>query len=266
MADTTDNAAYFAPWSVHVSPVHTARPQELQQREMDCEEPPSWNESGGGETKVGRQLSSVQVQEYARAVRGGVQDPPWVYHDHRASDSNRGGCSGRGSSDRPDKKVQAESGALVSRVHYRLQSAEAGSVFIPSSEEPRLREDFHSSNQCDRGVGAVLSQSGEDGDISQKLLPRERKYATVEKECLAVKLGIQTFHVYLISRPFMIQTDHWSLEWLDRANPCLTCWSLMLQAYAFTVEYRAGKKKGNADGLSRQWDGRGKGCGGLTLL
>ena len=80
----------------------------------------------------------------------------------------------------------------------------------------------------------------------------------MEKECLAIKLGVQAFHVYLLGRPFMIQTDHRSLEWLDRkkgANPRLTRWSLMLQAYAYTVEYHAGKNNGNADGLSRQWDG-----------
>ena len=42
------------------------------------------------------------------------------------------------------------------------------------------------------GVGAVLSQ-GETGDqpiayFSKKLLPRERAYSTIEKECLAIVL------------------------------------------------------------------------------
>ena len=35
----------------------------LAQTVVDREEPPSWNESGGGEAKVGRQLSSVQVHD-----------------------------------------------------------------------------------------------------------------------------------------------------------------------------------------------------------
>ena len=51
-----------------------------------------------------------------------------------------------------------------------------------------------------RAIGAVLSQAGGDGEehpvayYSRKLLPREEKYSTVEKECLAIILmGIQTF-------------------------------------------------------------------------
>ena len=71
-----------------------------------------------------------------------------------------------------------------------------------------------------RGIGAVLSQRTSDGEehpityYSHKLLPREERYATVEMECLAIKLGIQAFCVYLLGRQFIRQTDHRSLEWL----------------------------------------------------
>ena len=33
-------------------------------------------------------------------------------------------------------------------------------------------------------------------------------YSTVEKECLAIKLTVQTFRVYLLGKPFTIKTDH----------------------------------------------------------
>ena len=111
-----------------------------------------------------------------------------------------------------------------------------------------------------RAIGAVLSQVVGDGEehpvayYSRKLLPREEKYSTVEKECLAIILGIQTFRVYLLGRPFTIQTDHRSLEWLDRLkenNSRLTRWSLALQPYQYSVQYRTGQKNGNADALSR---------------
>ena len=111
-----------------------------------------------------------------------------------------------------------------------------------------------------RGVGAVLSQlddAGQDRPVayfSRKLLPREEKYSTVEKECLAVKLAIQHFRVYLLGRHFVVQTDHRCLEWLDRIkenNARLTRWSLVLQPYDFKVVYRSGKANDNADGLSR---------------
>ena len=45
----------------------------------------------------------------------------------------------------------------------------------------------------------MLSQCDSDNNehpiayYSRKLLPREERYATVEKECLAIKLGIQAF-------------------------------------------------------------------------
>ena len=116
------------------------------------------------------------------------------------------------------------------------------------------------TDASNRGVGAVLSQVGEDGTdhpiayYSRKLLPREERYSTIEKECLAIKLAVQTFRVYLLGKPFIIQTDHRSLEWLDRLkenNARLTRWSLSLQPYQFQVHYRAGKANANADALSR---------------
>ena len=63
---------------------------------------------------------------------------------------------------------------------------------------------------------------------SRKLLPREERYSTIEKECLAIKLGIHAFRVYLLGKPFTIETDHRALEWLDRVkdnNPLLTRWT-----------------------------------------
>ena len=116
------------------------------------------------------------------------------------------------------------------------------------------------TDASDRGVGAVLSQLDNDGNdhpvafFSKKLLPREEKYATIEKECLAVKLGIQAFKTYLSGRHFVIETDHRALEWLDRikdSNARLTRWSIFLQDYDFTIRYRPGQCNGNADAMSR---------------
>ena len=125
--------------------------------------------------------------------------------------------------------------------------------------------DFHlpfilQTDASDRGIGAVLSQRDHCGQehpvayFSRKLLPREERYSTVEKECLAIKLGVQAFKVYLLGRPFEVQTDHRALVWLDRLkdnNARLTRWSLALQPYKFNVYHRTGKSNGNADALSR---------------
>lgn len=94
------------------------------------------------------------------------------------------------------------------------------------------------TNASDRGIGAVLSQTDiEDANhpvafYSRKFLPHEEHNATVEKECLAIKLTIEAFKVYFLGRHFIIQTNHHALEWLTQLkdkNARLTCWSLALE-------------------------------------
>ena len=77
------------------------------------------------------------------------------------------------------------------------------------------------TDASEKGVGAVLSQvdnMGKDHPVafySKKLLPREVRYSTVEKECLAIRLATDFFRVYLLGQLFTIQTDHRALQWLD---------------------------------------------------
>ncbi len=131
----------------------------------------------------------------------------------------------------------------------------------PVLQSPDFTQPFViQTDASDYGVGAVLSQRDSDGCdhpvayFSKKLLPREQNYSTVEKECLAIRLGVQAFRVYLLGRSFTVQTDHRALLWLDRlkeSNARLTRWSLALQQYSFRVEHRAGRLHANADALSR---------------
>ena len=115
------------------------------------------------------------------------------------------------------------------------------------------------TDACERGIGAVLSQEGPDGEhlvayISRKLRPRESRYATIEKECLATVWAVQTLRVYLFGQCFTIQTDHNPLQRLQQMkdkNSRLTRWSLSLQPYKFKINHRKGKENINADTLSR---------------
>ena len=107
------------------------------------------------------------------------------------------------------------------------------------------------------GVGAVLSQGSEEDRpiayFSRKLLLREQNYSVVEQECLAVVLSIKAFETYLLGKPFVIQTDHRALQWLQQLkdrNGQLTRWSLALQPYTFTVTHHKGCENANAEGLS----------------
>lgn len=121
------------------------------------------------------------------------------------------------------------------------------------------------TDASDRGLGAVLSQTNDQGEdvpiayYSRKLQPRQIRYSSIEKECLAIVAGLQHFQPYLIGHDFVIQTDHRALSYIEtmrNANGPLMRWALSLQPYSFTVVYRPGKQNANADGLSRQaWDG-----------
>ena len=76
----------------------------------------------------------------------------------------------------------------------------------------------------------------------------------MEQECLAVVLGIKAFETYLLGKPFVIQTDHRALQWLQQfkhKNGRLTRWSLALQPYTFTVTHRKGRENTNVNALSR---------------
>ena len=109
------------------------------------------------------------------------------------------------------------------------------------------------------GLGAVLLQEVEGEQrpvvfLSRKLLDRETRYSTVEKECLAMKWAIDTLRYYLLGRHFVLETDHRALQWLHRmrdANMRIAGWYLALQPYDFTVKYRSGKSNVAADCLSR---------------
>ena len=115
------------------------------------------------------------------------------------------------------------------------------------------------TDASDSGVGAVLLQEV-DGMlkpityISKKLLPRETRYSTIEKECLAIVWAVERFQVYLYGREFVLQTDHQPLTFMDKArltNSRVMRWALTLQPFRFRLESIPGKDNVGADFLSR---------------
>ena len=118
------------------------------------------------------------------------------------------------------------------------------------------------TDKSDVGIGAVLLQQHE-GKLfpvtyaSKKLLPRERNYSIMEKECLAVVWAVKRFNVYLYGAPFVLQTDHQPLAYLNRTkftNGRITRWALFLQPYSITIEAIKGSQNVGADYMSRiQW-------------
>ena len=64
----------------------------------------------------------------------------------------------------------------------------------------------------------------------------------------------QHFRHYLLGREFLVRTDHSSLQWMmnfKEPQGQLARWLEVLSQYHMQIQHRAGKKHGNADGLSR---------------
>ena len=126
---------------------------------------------------------------------------------------------------------------------------------------PDVQQEFIArTDASSTGLGAVLLQRNEEGMklpvayASRKLLPRERNYSTIERECLALIWGISKFQVYLEGKEFVLETDHQPLLYLNRTkciNSRVMRWALALQPYRFRVEAIPGSENIAADFLSR---------------
>nr|XP_025035341.1 uncharacterized protein LOC112544063 [Pelodiscus sinensis] len=158
-------------------------------------------------------------------------------------------------------------------------------VSAPVLAQPDFNKPFTlQTDASEVGLGAVLTQEegGEEHPIlylSRKLFPRERGYATVEKEALALKWAIDSLRYFLVGDEFTVVTDHAPLQWMQQmkdTNPRILRWYLSLQPYQFRVIHRPGTNNGNADWLSRVAESsetetasgapdlRGKACGGVA--
>ncbi len=79
-------------------------------------------------------------------------------------------------------------------------------------------------------------------------------YSTIEREALAVVTSIKAFYLYLYGFQFQLVTDHnplTSLKNLRNVGGRLTCWTLFLQQFSFSIQYKPGRLNGNEDALSR---------------
>jgi len=101
--------------------------------------------------------------------------------------------------------------------------AQGSPVFRACSEKPWLQLGLCASDRCIQAwhwscvnTSWWFQWGAPNCVLYRKLLPREEKYYTVEKQFLPIKLGVNAFRVYLLGRSFQIEMDYCCLEWLDR--------------------------------------------------
>ena len=116
------------------------------------------------------------------------------------------------------------------------------------------------TDACDVSIGGVLSQviDGQEKVVayaSKALNQSQRNYCATYKELLAVVKMAKTFRPYIYGqKEVLLRTDHRALLWLRNFKHCegmLARWLTSLSEYNFNIQYRPGKKHGNADGCSR---------------
>ena len=116
------------------------------------------------------------------------------------------------------------------------------------------------TDASDFAIGAVLSQSYEDGEHpiafeSRKMNDAEVKYPVHEREFLAVIHALRKWRHYLEGQRFIIVTDHYSLKYFD-TQPSLSKrqarWLDFLAEFDYDIIHKPGKSNLVADALSRQ--------------
>ena len=108
-------------------------------------------------------------------------------------------------------------------------------------------------------MGAILCQIQDEKEVvisynSKTFDELQLKYSVSEKEALAIVWAVKKLRHYIFGSHFTIKTDNCALCFImsiKNPNGRLARWSLLLQEFDFTVEYRSGKKHSNVDCLSR---------------
>ncbi|TYJ95781.1 Integrase, catalytic core [Cucumis melo var. makuwa] len=109
---------------------------------------------------------------------------------------------------------------------------------------------------CGIGIGAVLSQQGHPIEyFSEKLSKSRQSWSTYEQELYALVRALKQWEHYLLSREFILLTDHFSLKYLHSQKSISRMharWISYIQIFNFVIKHQAGKENEIVDALSRK--------------
>jgi hypothetical protein len=109
---------------------------------------------------------------------------------------------------------------------------------------------------CGVGIGGVLMQEGRPiAYFSEKLSGPTLNYSIYDKELYALVRCLETWQHYLLSKEFVIHSDHESLKHLKgqlKLNRRHAKWSEFIESFPYIVKYKKGKDNVVADALSRR--------------
>ncbi|XP_052731916.1 uncharacterized protein LOC128196116 [Vigna angularis] len=141
-----------------------------------------------------------------------------------------------------------------------FEALKAKLISAPVIISPDWNKDFElMCDASDYAIGAVLGQRREKVFhtiyyASKVLNGAQLKYATTEKEFLAIVYALEKFRPYLIGSKVIIYTDHAAIKYLltkPDSKPRLIRWVLMLQEFDLEIRDKKGSKNVIADHLSR---------------
>nr|GEX44479.1 hypothetical protein [Tanacetum cinerariifolium] len=111
--------------------------------------------------------------------------------------------------------------------------------------------------ECDAfgvGIGDVLSQLHHPiAYFSEKLNDANSRYMTYDKEFYAIVRDLDYWQHYLISKEFILHSDHEALKYIQgqhKLQPRHAKWVEFIQAFTFTIKRKSGRLNKGADVLS----------------
>jgi RNase H-like domain found in reverse transcriptase len=113
--------------------------------------------------------------------------------------------------------------------------------------------------ECDAsgvGIGVVLNQEGRHiAFFSEKLSDSCKNYTTYDKEFYAIVRALGHWRHYLISKEFILYSDHKALKFINgqhKLKPRHIRWVEFFQGYKFHIKHKSGASNQVADALSRR--------------